>query len=148
MNKNKLKELREQNKLTLRELEQKVGINFKTLSRLENGETKLTDKYLKILADFYQVSYDYIFNRTINELQEMNYPENKIEKLLSNHTFKNALETKVIALVTLLADNNDLKLVESLIVHLLKLKGIDYEDELKKRYLINDNDNDDIMRIE
>jgi transcriptional regulator with XRE-family HTH domain len=146
MNKNKLKELREQNKLTLRELEQKVGINFKTLSRLENGETKLTDKYLKILADFYQVSYDYIFNRTINELQEMNYPENKIEKLLSNHTFKNALETKVIALVTLLADNNDLKLVESLIVHLLKLKGIDYEDELKKRYLINDND--DIMRIE
>lgn len=146
MNKNKLKELREQNKLTLRELEQKVGINFKTLSRLENGETKLTDKYLKILADFYQVSYDYIFNRTIDELQEMNYPENKIEKLLSNHTFKNALETKVIALVTLLADNNDLKLVESLIAHLLKLKGIDYEDELKKRYLINDND--DIMRIE
>lgn len=66
-NKCRLKELREKHKLTVRELADKVNINYATLSRMENGMQNFTDEYLTILADFFAVSIDYLLGYSSNE---------------------------------------------------------------------------------
>lgn len=57
---NNLKKLRESKNLTTRELADKVNINQSTITNLENGKTSLSDHYIKILTDFYNVSSDYL----------------------------------------------------------------------------------------
>lgn len=63
---NRLKQLRMSYKLTVRELADKVNINYATISRMENGMQNFTDEYLTILADFFGVSSDYLLGRSEN----------------------------------------------------------------------------------
>lgn len=63
---NKLKQLRKEHKLTQVELQMRTGIEQALLSKFENGERIPPTETLIVLADFYNVSIDYILCRTNN----------------------------------------------------------------------------------
>ena len=62
--KNNLKKLRKEHKLTQVALQMQTGIEQALLSKFENGERVPPTETLMILADFYNVSIDYILCRT------------------------------------------------------------------------------------
>ena len=63
---NRLKELRKSAGLTQISLQMKTGIEQALLSKFENGERIPPTETLMTLADFYNVSMDYIMGRTNN----------------------------------------------------------------------------------
>jgi transcriptional regulator with XRE-family HTH domain len=63
---NNLKKLRKQAGLTQISLQMKTGIEQALLSKFENGERIPPTETLILLADFYNVSMDYIMGRTEN----------------------------------------------------------------------------------
>ena len=74
----RMEDLRNRRKLTLKEVAEKTGIDYSTLSRIENGNVKkVGDDVLLKLARFFGVSTDFLFvftnvpdkkNYTIEEL--------------------------------------------------------------------------------
>ncbi|MBE6804333.1 MAG: helix-turn-helix transcriptional regulator [Ruminococcaceae bacterium] len=64
--KNNLKKLRKEAGLTQISLQMKTGIEQALLSKFENGDRIPPTETLIILADFYNVSMDYIMGRTEN----------------------------------------------------------------------------------
>ena len=62
----KLKKLRKQRKLTQVELQMRTGIEQSFHSKFENGEHVPPTETSVTLADFYQVSIEYIICRTEN----------------------------------------------------------------------------------
>lgn len=64
--KNNLKKLRKEKGLTQISLQMKTGIEQALLSKFENGERIPPTDTLIRLADFYNVSMDYIMCRTDN----------------------------------------------------------------------------------
>lgn len=64
--KNNLKKLRTDAGLTQIALQMKTGIEQALLSKFENGERVPPTETLITLADFYDVSMDYIMGRTDN----------------------------------------------------------------------------------
>lgn len=63
---NRLKELRKQKNLTQISVQMQTGIEQALISKYENGERVPPTDVLMKLADFYQVSMDYIMGRTDN----------------------------------------------------------------------------------
>ena len=63
---NRLKELRKSAGLTQISLQMKTGIEQALLSKFENGERTPPTETLMTLADFYNVSMDYIMGKTNN----------------------------------------------------------------------------------
>ena len=63
---NNLRILRKQHNLTQVALQVKTGIEQALLSKFENGERIPPTETLLILADYYNVSIDYILGRTDN----------------------------------------------------------------------------------
>ncbi len=68
--KNNLRILRKERKLTQIALQMQTGIEQAILSKYENGSRVPTTENLMILANFYNVSIDYILCRT--EKKEIN----------------------------------------------------------------------------
>lgn len=67
---NRLKVLRKERNLTIRELAEKVKINRSTLSRVELGHQEAKADLLLKLSYFFDVSVDYLLGRCdINERQ-------------------------------------------------------------------------------
>lgn len=64
--KNNLRKLRKDRKLTQIALQMQTGIEQALISKFENGERVPPTETLIILADFYNVSIDYILCRTDN----------------------------------------------------------------------------------
>jgi len=64
--KNNLRKLRTEHKLTQVALQMQTGIEQALLSKFENGERTPPTETLILLADFYNVSIDYILCRTEN----------------------------------------------------------------------------------
>ena len=67
---NNLRKLRKEHKLTQVALQMRTGIEQSLLSKFENGERIPPTETLIILADFYNVSIDYILCRT--DIPEIN----------------------------------------------------------------------------
>lgn len=63
---NNLRKLRKEHKLTQVALQMKTGIEQSLLSKFENGDRVPPTETLMILADYYNVSIDYILCRTEN----------------------------------------------------------------------------------
>ncbi|MBQ8574497.1 MAG: helix-turn-helix transcriptional regulator [Clostridia bacterium] len=63
---NRLKELRKSKGLTQIALQMQTGIEQALISKFESGERIPPTETLMILADFYNVSIDYILCRTEN----------------------------------------------------------------------------------
>lgn len=69
----RLKELREQNNKTQKEIAEILNIQQNTYSQYENGQRQISLDFLIKLANFYQVSIDYILGLTNIDLP---YPKN------------------------------------------------------------------------
>lgn len=61
---NRLKQLRKERRLTIRQLEEKVGINYATISRLESEDRPFTLDHLTRLSQFFDCSFDYILGKS------------------------------------------------------------------------------------
>lgn len=57
---NNLKRIRTSRNITTQELSDLLNINRTTITRLENGETSLSDHYIQIFTEFFGVSADYL----------------------------------------------------------------------------------------
>ena len=63
---NRISELRQKNRLTQKELADKLNINYSVLSRIETGERSVRDDELLAIADFFNVTTDYLLGRSSN----------------------------------------------------------------------------------
>ena len=70
---NRLKELRQYNCRTQKEVAEILNIQQNTYSQYENGQRQIPIDFLIKLANFYQVSVDYILNITNIDIP---YPKN------------------------------------------------------------------------
>ena len=64
-----LKYARTKADLTQREVERRTGINYKTLSNWENSVSNPAPDDLKVLADLYKVTTDFLLDRSKNYIQ-------------------------------------------------------------------------------
>lgn len=64
MNRNRLKDLREDHDYTQQQVAQKIGITQRKYSYIETGIQQLTAEVLVPLARFYNVSVDYLLGET------------------------------------------------------------------------------------
>lgn len=70
----RLRNLRKNKKLTLRELGEKLNTSFSLLAMYERGERDPSVDKLELIADFFNVSTDYLLGRTnIINSQDSNY---------------------------------------------------------------------------
>ena len=60
----RIRELREDNDLTQTYMAKLLNVNQRTYSRYETGEHEISLASLSKIADFYNVSVDYLLNRT------------------------------------------------------------------------------------
>lgn len=70
---NRIKELRQKNNLTLKELGQKVGMANNTLSQYETGKREPKLETWKKLADFFNVSVPYL-QGIDEEIYDLKFP--------------------------------------------------------------------------
>lgn len=63
---NRLKELRQEKKLSQKELAKKIGVHYRTLQNWENGESQIKPGKAQTLADFFGVSVGYLLGYTNN----------------------------------------------------------------------------------
>ena len=61
---NRIHDLREDHDLTQQQVADAIGITQRTYSYVETGQQQLTADILNKLADFYDVSIDYILRQT------------------------------------------------------------------------------------
>lgn len=62
--KDRLKELRTEKGLSLRDLAEEINTTKSTLSRYETGDGQPKQDIVEALADFFEVTTDYLFGRT------------------------------------------------------------------------------------
>lgn len=60
----RIRELREDKDLTQTYIANRLHVNQRTYSRYETGELQISLDALTVLADFHQVSVDYLLDRT------------------------------------------------------------------------------------
>ena len=101
--KTRLKELRKKRDLTYREVESLTGIDYSNISKIEKGQRKPTIDQAWTLADFFDVSIDYLVYRTKQENSELSQDE--VKAILSNPKFRNQLHEELYNLILLLNDN-------------------------------------------
>lgn len=91
-----LRKLRLERKLSLREVANMLNINFATLGKVELGERGLSTSSLELLADFYNVSTDYLLERTTERLVNKGMTKEQIEKIIYTSDFFDELDKEVI----------------------------------------------------
>ena len=62
----RLRELREKRNISLIKLAMDLGMNLNSISRYENGKHQADYKTLVAFADYFNVSIDYLLERTDN----------------------------------------------------------------------------------
>ena len=65
-NMNRLKELRQEKKLSQKELAENIGVHYRTLQNWENEESQIKPEKAKQLADFFGVSVGYLLGYEMN----------------------------------------------------------------------------------
>ncbi len=87
---NRLKELRQEKKLSQKELAENIGVHYRTLQNWENGESQIKPEKAQQLADYFGVSVGYLLGYSdFRDTQELvkktheNYPVDKAWKVSS-----------------------------------------------------------------
>lgn len=75
---NRLKELRQEKKLTQEELSRDIGVHYRTLQNWENGESQIKPEKIQQLADYFGVSVGYLLGYEPESEQVSNYQKIKI----------------------------------------------------------------------
>lgn len=106
---NRLNKLRTEKRITLRELAEKVNIDYTALSRVENGKRNLTDNDIAILCSFFNVSSDYLLG--YSDVRSQQTPPTDLQFAL--HGYENSLsdddKEMILSLAKKLANKNDTK---------------------------------------
>lgn len=63
---NRLKELRQEKKLSQKELAENIGVHYRTLQNWENGESQIKPEKAQQLADYFGVSVGYLLGYNDN----------------------------------------------------------------------------------
>lgn len=79
----KLKELREKNKLSQAKISENLGLPLTTYHNYEIGRNEPNISNLIKLADFYQVSLDYLVGRTFND--DIGYLDKQEKNIITNY---------------------------------------------------------------
>ncbi|AXF52128.1 MAG: HTH_XRE protein [Podoviridae sp. ctcf755] len=72
---NRLKMLRTEKGMTVRELGEKINVSYAAVSKMENNQQNISNEYLQILSDFFNVSTDYLLG-----LSDIRNPEKELNK--------------------------------------------------------------------
>lgn len=75
---NRLKELRQEKKLSQKELAKDIGVHYRTLQNWENGESQIKSEKIQQFADFFGVSVGYLLGYEPESEQVSNYQQIKI----------------------------------------------------------------------
>lgn len=75
---NRLRKLRNEKKLNLRDAADKLNVTKSTLGNYEKGETSIKHDFLERASEFYNVSVDYLLGRT--DIKNYDKLIEKIEK--------------------------------------------------------------------
>ncbi|WP_241422914.1 helix-turn-helix domain-containing protein [Candidatus Contubernalis alkaliaceticus] len=85
----RLIELRKEKKLTQHQLAEKINISRGSISMYELGERNPDYETLQIIADFYNVTTDYLLSRTNNRKKVLPEPtDQELEELLKHRNIK------------------------------------------------------------
>lgn len=70
---NRLKELRQEKKLSQKELAENIGVHYRTLQNWENGESQIKPDKAQRLADYFGVSVGYLlgYNEGHNRIHDL-----------------------------------------------------------------------------
>ena len=68
----KLRELRKSKRKTLMEVGQDVGMSYSNIASIERGDQNCNSSTLKLLADYYGVTTDYLMGKTDTMTQSTN----------------------------------------------------------------------------
>ncbi|HEM3662507.1 helix-turn-helix transcriptional regulator [Streptococcus suis] len=63
---NRLKELRQEKKLSQKELAKKIGVHYRTLQNWENGESQIKPDKAQALADYFSVHIGYLLGYSLS----------------------------------------------------------------------------------
>jgi transcriptional regulator with XRE-family HTH domain len=66
----RIKDLRIQHGMTLKELGEAIDFNYSNLSKVERGIRKPTIEFLEILSNFFKIEISYFFGRNEKSLKE------------------------------------------------------------------------------
>ena len=140
---NRLKELRQEKKLSQKELAENIGVHYRTLQNWENGESQIKPEKAQQLADYCGVSVGYLlgYEDLLDQIEEVDAELSKgmtIAKNLSvtasssyDELFENILillkGLKEVAEVTQVDSNTIIEVVESLEEHMK-----DLDDSIRK----------------
>lgn len=80
MTENRIRDLREDSDLTQQQVADAIGITQRKYSYIETGQQQLTDDILIKLANFYNVSIDYLLRQTANpsEISDVKFPKSRL----------------------------------------------------------------------
>lgn len=133
---NNLKRLRKKANLTLSELSKNTNIGQSTLCGIELGNNDFSIKSLTKLADFFNVSCDYLLGRQQEELVAQGVPLEDAKKLVLDFDNLNEVHKKCLCLVMLLQDKNDIKDVATFTSFILSKRNpnINIGAEVKRKY--------------
>lgn len=77
-----IKKLRENSGKTPTELAKVLNISLQSYYRYESGQNEPNIKNLKILADMYNVSTDYLCEHTVNNKNELGYIDSQTMQII------------------------------------------------------------------
>lgn len=80
----RLVELRKKKNLTQEQVSNAIGVARTTYAMYEQGRREMDYELLIKLADFYNVSLDYLFGRTDNPIHNESYTEDEIEFMIKS----------------------------------------------------------------
>lgn len=63
MSNNRIKELRNSKRISLRALSQETGLDWSTICAMENGRREVNMRFAEKLSDYFNVSVDYLLGR-------------------------------------------------------------------------------------
>ena len=88
MSNNRIKELRNSKRISLRALSQETGLDWSTICAMENGRREVNMRFAEKLSDYFNVSVDYLLGRCSKPHSTKESEETNTEEIESN-TIKN-----------------------------------------------------------
>lgn len=107
---NRLKELRQEKKLSQKELAENIGVHYRTLQNWENGESQIKPEKAQQLADYFGVSVGYLLgyidDSEIYDDEIVTEPEEGLVLAYSNKRFNKEKQERMFKdFVTFFRDN-------------------------------------------
>ena len=106
---NRLKELRKERRMTLRELAEHLNMTNSSISMMENGQRGISNDNLKAFCSFFNVSSDYLLG--YSDVRNQQTPPTDLQFAL--HGYEDSLsdddKEMILSLAKKLANKNDTK---------------------------------------